>query len=96
MVRNGKKLRLTDEAFLEYRVSGALKHAPTTDGILLTVSRESKEYRALMIRERETTIPMGRVAVGDDIARMAAFLSSSESDYVTGLSISVAGGTEMN
>ena len=56
----------------------------------------TEEYRAMMIRERETTVPMGRVAIGDDIARMAAFLASSESDYLTGLSISVSGGTEMN
>ena len=56
----------------------------------------TEEYRAMMIRERETTVPMGRVAVGDDIARVAAFLASSESDYLTGLSISVNGGTEMS
>ena len=56
----------------------------------------TEEYRAMMIRERETTVPMGRVAVADDIARVAAFLASSESDYLTGLSISVNGGTEMN
>ena len=62
---------------------------------LVPEGQSSEEYRALMIREREATIPLGRVAVGDDIARMAAFLSSSESDYVTGLSISVSGGTEM-
>ena len=70
-----------------------------TDFIAAALAPEgesAEEYRALMIRERETTIPMGRVAVGDDIARMAAFLASSESDYVTGLSISVSGGTEMN
>lgn len=70
-----------------------------TDFIAAALAPEgesAEEYRALMIREREATIPMGRVAVGDDIARMAAFLASSESDYVTGLSISVSGGTEMN
>jgi NAD(P)-dependent dehydrogenase (short-subunit alcohol dehydrogenase family) len=55
-----------------------------------------QEHRALMIRERNTRVPLGRVAVGDDIARMAAFLASSESDYLTGLSISVSGGAEMN
>ena len=58
--------------------------------------QSAEEYRAMMIRDRETTIPLGRVAVGDDIARTAAFLSSSESDYLTGLSISVSGGTDMN
>ena len=54
------------------------------------------EHRAMMIRHRESIIPLGRIAQGDDIARMAAFLASSESDYMTGLSISVSGGTEMN
>ena len=49
-----------------------------------------------MIRERSQTVPLGRVAQGDDIARTAAFLASGESDYLTGLSISVAGGSEMN
>ena len=56
----------------------------------------SEEYRAGMIADRAVRVPMGRVAQGDDIARMAAFLASAESDYVTGLSISVSGGSEMN
>jgi meso-butanediol dehydrogenase / (S,S)-butanediol dehydrogenase / diacetyl reductase len=58
--------------------------------------QSAQEHRALMIRERNTRVPLGRVAVGDDIARMAAFLASSEADYLTGLSISVSGGAEMN
>ena len=49
-----------------------------------------------MVADRAVRVPMGRIAQGDDIARMAAFLSSAESDYVTGLSISVSGGSEMN
>jgi len=56
----------------------------------------SEEHRAMMIRERNMRVPMGRVAVGEDIANMAAFLASNQSDYVTGLSISVSGGSEMN
>ena len=70
-----------------------------TDFIAAALAPEgesAEEYRAMMIRDREATIPLRRVAVGDDIARTAAFLSSSESDYLTGLSISVSGGTEMN
>jgi meso-butanediol dehydrogenase/(S,S)-butanediol dehydrogenase/diacetyl reductase len=55
-----------------------------------------REHRALMIQERNARIPMGRVALGDDIAKIAAFLASSESDYITGLAISVSGGAEMN
>jgi NAD(P)-dependent dehydrogenase (short-subunit alcohol dehydrogenase family) len=50
----------------------------------------------MMIRERDARVPLGRVAQGDDIARMAAFLASGEADYLTGLSISVSGGMEMN
>jgi meso-butanediol dehydrogenase / (S,S)-butanediol dehydrogenase / diacetyl reductase len=58
--------------------------------------QSAQEHRALMIRERNARVPLGRVAVGDDIAKMAAFLASSESDHLTGLSISVSGGAEMN
>ena len=54
------------------------------------------EHRVLMLRERSESVPLGRVADGDDIARTAAFLASAESDYLTGLSISVSGGSEMN
>ena len=54
------------------------------------------EHRALMVRERAMRVPLGRIAQGDDIARMAAFLASTESDYMTGLSISVSGGSEMS
>ena len=70
-----------------------------TDVIAAALAPEgqsAEEHRALMIRERSQVIPLGRVAVGDDIARTAAFLASAESDYLTGLSISVAGGSEMN
>ena len=40
-------------------------------------------------------VPWKRVAIADDVAQTAAFLASAESDYLTGLSISVAGGSEM-
>ena len=56
----------------------------------------SEEYRAMLVADRASRAPMGRIAQADDIARMAAFLASSESDYITGLSISVSGGLEMN
>ncbi len=63
---------------------------------LAPAGESSEEYRAGMVAERAVRVPMGRIAQGDDIARMAAFLASAESDYVTGLSISVSGGSEMN
>ena len=49
-----------------------------------------------MVRGRGEVVPLGRIAEAGDIANTAAFLSSSESDYLTGLSISVSGGSEMN
>ena len=58
--------------------------------------QSSLEYREDMTQERARVVPMGRIAQGGDIARLAAFLASAESDYMTGLSISVSGGAEMN
>ena len=63
---------------------------------LAAEGQSTEEHRAMMVRERSTRVPMGRIAQGEDIARLAAFLSSAESDYMTGLSISVSGGSEMN
>ena len=63
---------------------------------LAAEGQSAEEHRAMMVRERSTRVPMGRIAQGEDIARLAAFLSSTESDYMTGLSISVSGGSEMN
>jgi len=54
------------------------------------------EYRADMVRDRAASVPLGRLAVAADIAKTAAFLASSESDYLTGQSINVAGGYEMH
>ena len=54
-----------------------------------------EDRRAQMLRERAAEVPLGRVAEGADIARTAAFLASSESDYLTGLAISVTGGTQL-
>ena len=56
----------------------------------------SQEYRAGMVADRALRIPMGRIADPNDIAKTAAYLASPESDYLTGLSISVSGGSEMN
>ena len=47
------------------------------------------------MRHRASKIPLGRVATREDVANTAAFLASSESDYLTGLAINVAGGSVM-
>ena len=48
------------------------------------------------MRQRNSEVPLGRVGVGEDVAKTVAFLASSESDYLTGLAINVAGGLVMN
>ena len=54
------------------------------------------DYHAQYLEERASENPMSRVAHPEDIANMAAFLASSESDYLTGLSLTVSGGSQMN
>ncbi len=51
-----------------------------------------EEIHAEMLQEYASAAPLGRPAVSKDIADVAAFLASPQSDYLTGLSIPVAGG----
>ena len=46
--------------------------------------------------EREKLIPLGRVSVPDDVARVAAFLASDEASYITGEAINLSGGLLMD
>ena len=55
----------------------------------------TEDYRQVMLEERARVTPLGRAAVAEDIANTAAFLCAAESDYLTGLSISVSGGNGM-
>ena len=55
-----------------------------------------EDYRQHMLEDRAAITPLGRPAVAEDIANTAAFLASDQSDYLTGLSISVSGGNGMN
>ena len=55
----------------------------------------AEEHLAQMVRERSAANPLGRIAEAEDVARVAAFLASSESDYLTGLAVSVSGGDVM-
>ena len=54
------------------------------------------DHRRRMVQTAGADTPLGRVAQGADIARTVAFLASAESDYLTGLSINVAGGFLMD
>lgn len=48
------------------------------------------------VQESAAANPWGRIAQASDVADMAAFLASSQSDYLTGLAIDVAGGAVMD
>jgi NAD(P)-dependent dehydrogenase (short-subunit alcohol dehydrogenase family) len=50
----------------------------------------------LTAKQREAGIPIGRVGLPDDIARVVAFLASEQADYMTGQSLNVTGGLWMH
>lgn len=56
----------------------------------------AEEQRATLMARAAALSPIGRMAEIGDVAALAAFLASSESDYLTGLAISVAGGSQMH
>jgi meso-butanediol dehydrogenase / (S,S)-butanediol dehydrogenase / diacetyl reductase len=55
-----------------------------------------EDQRAALITRASGLSPLGRMAELKDVSALAAFLASSESDYLTGLAISVAGGGQMH
>ena len=60
------------------------------------IEAQQRQYGLLETREREKSIPVGRVSVPEDVARVAAFLASDESSYMTGESINLSGGLLMD
>ncbi|MDE0041717.1 MAG: 3-oxoacyl-ACP reductase FabG [Candidatus Poribacteria bacterium] len=74
---------------------GYILEATSSEDISAKSWRRS-EHRQAFIQERARNIPLGRVAQPSDIATLAAFLASSQSDYLTGLSITIDGGSEMD
>ena len=57
---------------------------------------QQQQYGLPQTSEREKLIPVGRVSVPDDVARVAAFLASDEVAYMTGESINLSGGLLMD
>jgi NAD(P)-dependent dehydrogenase (short-subunit alcohol dehydrogenase family) len=60
------------------------------------IEAQQRHYGFPETAVREKSIPLGRVSVPDDVARIAAFLSSDESSYMTGESINLSGGLLMD
>ena len=54
------------------------------------------DHRAQMIAHAIENVPLGRMLDTEDVARVAAFLASNESDFMTGASLTVDGGMHMD
>jgi meso-butanediol dehydrogenase/(S,S)-butanediol dehydrogenase/diacetyl reductase len=70
-----------------------------TDRQLAAIHRaeSGKEYQPGEVTEQvATNIPLGRVGTPADVAALALFLASSDSDYITGQAINVCGGMIMD
>lgn len=57
---------------------------------------QQRQYGLPQTAEREKMIPLGRVSVPEDVARVAAFLASDEAAYLTGEAVNLSGGLLMD
>ena len=64
--------------------------------VLMPDNLSADEKLSEYARRSEAAVPFGRLAEGADVAKMAAFLASDEAAYLTGVSITVSGGTVMD
>ncbi len=94
----GGVLMFTKNFALEVAKSGITVNAIAPGGIATegtgmagSGTPASEEIRK-MLEEFKKQIPMGRMGTPDDIAKVAVFLSSSASDYMTGSLVVVDGG----
>ena len=60
------------------------------------IEAQQRHYGLPETEERAKSIPIGRVSVPEDVARVAAFLASDEASYMTGESINLSGGLLMD
>jgi NAD(P)-dependent dehydrogenase (short-subunit alcohol dehydrogenase family) len=88
---------LTQTLALEVAAAGVTVNAICPGTITETAMRDEAEaiHRRLGLpsaEQRVANIPLGRLGLPDDIARVAAFLASDEAGYMTGQAINVTGG----
>lgn len=65
---------------------GAFEKMAQKDGVSFDAARE-KDYKMV-----SNMIPLGRMGTAEDIADLALYLSSAQSDYITGEAIAITGG----
>jgi NAD(P)-dependent dehydrogenase (short-subunit alcohol dehydrogenase family) len=90
-------IAVTQTLALEVAASGVTVNAICPGTIGETGMRDQAEeiHRRIGLpsaEQRVANIPLGRLGRPDDIARIAAFLASDESAYMTGQAINVTGG----
>ena len=67
-------------------------------GTRLTSARDEETGFGMpeeIIPQVEASIPIGRAGEPDDVAALVAFLSSPDSDYITGQLVEIHGGLEI-
>jgi NAD(P)-dependent dehydrogenase (short-subunit alcohol dehydrogenase family) len=64
--------------------------------VLMPDNLSADEQLSEYARQSKAGVPFGRLAEGTDVAKMAAFLASDEAAYLTGVSITVSGGSVMD
>jgi NAD(P)-dependent dehydrogenase (short-subunit alcohol dehydrogenase family) len=60
------------------------------------IETQQRQYGLPTTEERAQSIPIGRLSVPEDVARIAAFLASDEASYMTGEAINLSGGLLMD
>ena len=90
----GGVIAMARTAAIEYADRGVRVNAicPGYIQTPLAGGRLSETVRATLFAKMAEDTPLGRMGAPDDIARLALFLASDESAYVTGLAIPVDGG----
>ena len=90
----GGIIALARTAAIEYADRGVRVNAicPGYIQTPLTGRRLGPAERAALITKLAADAPLGRMGTPEDVARLALFLASDESAYVTGLAIPVDGG----
>ena len=64
--------------------------------VLMPDNLSADEQLSEYARRSEAAVPIGRLAEGADVAKMATFLASDEAAYLSGVSITVSGGSVMD
>ncbi|MHA6795713.1 SDR family NAD(P)-dependent oxidoreductase [Pseudonocardia bannensis] len=87
---------LTKSAALDYAAHGirinTVCPGPTTTPMFDKIVEESGDRARTMLQEVESSVPMGRLGMADDIAAAVTWLCSDAASFVTGTAMPVDGG----